>query len=151
MTSSTLSVTRRIGLSREKPQYRQLLMHSLERYSGANRRIVRPKFRRVIEREAWAIASSCRSDFCAIRCLNWSTSSDFFSARLSSVSTNDMTIISCAQQRSQTPIALANLRLSVGAFRAFENLGRVRTKKSGVRNVGRRFEKYDSRFPRTRN
>ena len=30
-TSSTSSVTRRIGLSREKPQYWQLLMHSLER------------------------------------------------------------------------------------------------------------------------
>jgi hypothetical protein len=35
-------------LSRENPQYRQLLMHSLDRYSGANSRIVRPKNRRVI-------------------------------------------------------------------------------------------------------
>src|SRR5678816_2641217 len=42
-TSSTVSVTRRIGLSRENPQYLQLLMHSLERYSGANRRITLPK------------------------------------------------------------------------------------------------------------
>src|SRR5437588_4695308 len=41
-----------------------------------------------------------------------------------------MTIISCAQQRSQTAIALANLRLSVAAFRAFENLRRVCTKKA---------------------
>src|SRR5947207_6823954 len=33
-TSSTVSVTRRMGLSREKPQYLQLLTHSLETYSG---------------------------------------------------------------------------------------------------------------------
>jgi hypothetical protein len=41
-------VTRKIGLSRENPQYWQLLMHSLDKYSGANSRIVRPKNRRVI-------------------------------------------------------------------------------------------------------
>src|SRR5258705_7832119 len=41
-TSSRESVTRKIELSREKPQYLQLLMHSLERYSGANRRITLP-------------------------------------------------------------------------------------------------------------
>src|SRR5436190_15497241 len=42
-TSSVESVTRRSGLSREKPQYLQLLMHSFERYRGAKRRIVLPK------------------------------------------------------------------------------------------------------------
>src|SRR5882724_2626095 len=42
-TSSTESVTRRMGLSREKPQYLQLLTHSLERYSGANSRMTLPK------------------------------------------------------------------------------------------------------------
>src|SRR5437763_14839580 len=105
MTSSTLSVTRRIGLSREKPQYRQLLMHSLERYRGANRRIVRPKFCSVSAREVCAIASNSRSDFGAIRCSNRLTSSDLFRARLSRVSTNGITIISCPCQRSQTQIA----------------------------------------------
>src|SRR5438094_8721223 len=126
MTSSTLSVTRRIGLSREKPQYRQLLMHSLERYRGANRRIVRPKFCSVSAREVCAIASNSRSDFGAIRCSNRLTSSDFFRARLSRVSTNGITIISCPCPRSQTQIeykqkrrpipddALANL--SVGLY-----------------------------------
>src|SRR5436189_4738479 len=42
-TSSTESVTRRIGLSREKPQYSQLFMHSLETYSAAKRRMTLPK------------------------------------------------------------------------------------------------------------
>ena len=42
-TSSSESVTRKMGLSREKPQYLQLLMHSLETYNGANRRITLPK------------------------------------------------------------------------------------------------------------
>src|ERR1700679_747101 len=42
-TSSIESVTRKIGLSREKPQYLQLLTHSLERYRGANKRITLPK------------------------------------------------------------------------------------------------------------
>ena len=41
-TSSTVSVTRRMGLSREKPQYLQLLMHSLETYSGAKSRMTLP-------------------------------------------------------------------------------------------------------------
>src|SRR5947208_9416447 len=40
--SSTESVTRRMGLSREKPQYLHWLMHSFERYSGANRRMTLP-------------------------------------------------------------------------------------------------------------
>src|SRR5438094_9837376 len=96
MTSSTLSVTRRIGLSREKPQYRQLLMHSFERYSGANRRIVRPKFCVVSVREVCAIASSSRSDVGAMRRSKRSVSSDFLKARLSNVPTNDIIIISCA-------------------------------------------------------
>ena len=43
-----VSVTRRIGLSREKPQYLQLLMHSLERYSGAKRRMTLPNRCRVM-------------------------------------------------------------------------------------------------------
>ena len=42
-TSSGVSVTRRIGLSREKPQYWQALMHSFERYSGAKSRMTLPK------------------------------------------------------------------------------------------------------------
>src|ERR1035437_2378540 len=41
-TSSSDSVTRKIGLSREKPQEEQLLTHSLERYRGANMRMVLP-------------------------------------------------------------------------------------------------------------
>ncbi len=41
--SSSESVTRRIGLSREKPQYLQLLMHSFETYTGAKRRTTLPK------------------------------------------------------------------------------------------------------------
>src|SRR5262249_41174859 len=55
------SVTRKIGLSREKPQYRQLLMHSLDRYSGANSRIVRPKKRRVIISARRASSASASS------------------------------------------------------------------------------------------
>src|SRR6266699_304248 len=46
-TSGTDSVTRRIGLSREKPQYLQLLMHSFERYRGAKSRMTLPKRCRV--------------------------------------------------------------------------------------------------------
>ena len=42
-----------------------------------------------------------------IRCSKRSTSSDFFRARLSSISPNDITIISCAYRRSQTPIRIA--------------------------------------------
>jgi hypothetical protein len=41
-------VTRKIGLSREKPQYEQLFTHSFEKYRGANKRIVRPKNRWVV-------------------------------------------------------------------------------------------------------
>src|SRR5581483_12199350 len=78
-------------------------MHSLERYSGANKRIVRPKFRRVSEREACANASSSWSDFGAIRCSKRSTSFDLRSAKLSRVSTNDIKIISDVCERSQIP------------------------------------------------
>src|SRR5271156_3513374 len=42
-TSSIERVTRKIGLSREKPQYLQLLMHSLDTYNGAKRRMTLPK------------------------------------------------------------------------------------------------------------
>src|SRR4029077_4276631 len=79
-------------------------MHSLERYSGAKRRIVRPKFCCVSDREVCAIASSSRSDCGVIRRSNPPIRSDFLSAKLSSVSTNDIRIISAPRQRSQTPI-----------------------------------------------
>src|ERR1039458_6892602 len=46
-TCSTVNVTRKMGLSREKPQYRQMLMHSLLTYNGAKNRITRPKCFRV--------------------------------------------------------------------------------------------------------
>src|SRR5262245_1346416 len=60
-TSSGERVTRKIGLSREKPQYWQLLIHSLDRYSGANRRIVLPKKRRVIVSDRRASSASFKS------------------------------------------------------------------------------------------
>src|SRR4029077_14719103 len=59
--SSGERVTRKIVLSREKPQYWQLLIHSLDRYSGANSRIVRPKKRRVIVSDRRANSASLRS------------------------------------------------------------------------------------------
>jgi hypothetical protein len=48
---------RKIGLSREKPQYLQILMHSLLRYSGAYIRTVRPKCRSVVACERCAKSS----------------------------------------------------------------------------------------------
>jgi hypothetical protein len=89
-----MRVTRRIGLSREKPQYWQLLMHSLERYSGAKSRIVRPKFCSVSERDVCAIDSRSTSDFGAISRSNPRTSSDLLRSRLSSVFTKDIAVIS---------------------------------------------------------
>ena len=50
-----------MGLSRENPQYLQLLMHSFERYNGAKSRITRPKCCRVRSRERTAIDSNARS------------------------------------------------------------------------------------------
>jgi hypothetical protein len=44
-------------LSREKPQYLQLLMHSLERYNGANSRMTLPNRCRVSAWERCAMLS----------------------------------------------------------------------------------------------
>jgi outer membrane protein len=46
-TSSGVKVTLRIGFSLENPQYLQLFTHSFDKYNGANKRIVFPKFLRV--------------------------------------------------------------------------------------------------------
>jgi hypothetical protein len=52
-----VSVTRKIGLSREKPQYWQMLMHSLLTYNGAKNRITRPKYFSVSSCDCRASAS----------------------------------------------------------------------------------------------
>src|SRR6185295_4106476 len=81
-TSSTVSVTRRMGLSREKPQYLQLLMHSFERYSGAKRRMILPKRCCVSACERRPMSSSISVAAGEIKCAK-SASDDFVLAKLS--------------------------------------------------------------------
>ena len=64
-----------MGLSREKPQYWQALMHSLERYSGAKRRMTLPKRCCVICRERRDSGSSSSAPAGEIRCAKSSSDS----------------------------------------------------------------------------
>jgi hypothetical protein len=62
-----------------------LFTHSFETYSGANSRIVFPKFRRVIIRDSFAIASICVGPFGSSNAVNRSNSGDLRTGRPSSV------------------------------------------------------------------
>jgi hypothetical protein len=60
-----------------------LFTHSFETYSGANNRIVLPKFLRVIIRDSLAIASICPGPFASSNPANLSISADLREGRAS--------------------------------------------------------------------
>src|SRR5213078_1500032 len=84
------------------------------------------------------IVSSSWSDFEAIRCSNRWTSADFFRAKPSRVSTNDIRISSCVRKRSQMRIARVEKTYSQTTFRAIPR-GALRlppsTNTGGVWNI----------------